>query len=62
MKTYEFILSITNSTIIEVQANNIVEGLEIAQNQAYDTDVIKRLCNPSDVEVDIDLFCEEEND
>jgi hypothetical protein len=56
MKTYQFTIRITNSTIIEVQANSIVEGLEIAQNQLYDCGVLKTLCNPSDVEVDIDLF------
>jgi hypothetical protein len=56
MKTYQFILTITNSTVIEVQAEFIDSAIDLANTEAFQTDVIKSLCNPSDVECSLDLL------
>jgi len=50
MKTYQFTLSITNSTIVEVQAENFEAAFDLAHTEAFETDAVKYLCNPSDVE------------
>jgi len=60
MKTYQFILSITNSTIIEVQADDYEKALNLANIEAFETDAVKYLCNPSDVEAELKSM-EEEN-
>jgi hypothetical protein len=62
MKTYQFILTITNSTIIEVQSDDYERAFNLAYKEAFETDAVKHLCNPSDVECDLNLFHEEEND
>lgn len=62
MKTYQFVLTITNSTIIEVQADDYEKAFDLAYVEAFETDAVKNLCNPSDVECDLNLFHEEEND
>jgi hypothetical protein len=56
MKTYQFVVTATNSTVIEVQADFIDEAIDIAQNQAYNDDIVKTLCNISDMQIDIDLL------
>ena len=56
METYQFVVTVSNSTVIEVEADNIDNAIEIAQNQAYNDDIVETLCNPSDMQVDIDLF------
>jgi len=61
MKTYQFILTITNSTIIEVQADDYERAFDIAYKEAFETDAVKNLCNPSDVEADLEWTGEEEN-
>lgn len=55
MKTYSFIVSISNSTIIEVNAENFEDAKQSALNRFYDCGVISDLCNPSDMGVDIEL-------
>lgn len=59
MKTYRFILTITNSTIIEVQADDYDKAFELADKEAFETDAVKYLCNPSDVEADLEWTNEE---
>jgi hypothetical protein len=56
MKTYQFVVTAANSTVIEVEADNIESAIEIAQNQAYNDDIVKTLCNISDMQIDIDLL------
>lgn len=60
MKTYSFIVAIHNSTIIEVTADDIYDAQEIAMNKVHDGGYLKLLCNPSDVEIELDLDGEEE--
>lgn len=60
MKTYSFIVAIHNSTIIEVIADDINDAHDIAMNKVYDGGYLKLLCNPSDVEIELDLDGEEE--
>ena len=55
MKTYSFIVAIHNSTIIEVNADDINEAHDMAMNKVYDGGYLKDLCNPSDVEIEVDL-------
>lgn len=56
MNTYEIIVSIVNSTIIEVQAENPESAQEIAIDRVYDEGILKELCNPSDVEIDAEVY------
>jgi len=60
MKTYSFIIAIHNSTIIEVTADDINEAHDMAMNKVHDGGYLKDLCNPSDVEIEVDLDGEEE--
>lgn len=60
MKTYSFIVAIHNSTIIEVTADDINDAHDIAMNKVHDGGYLKLLCNPSDVEIELDLDGEEE--
>ena len=53
MKTYSFIVSVSNSTIIEVNAENYETARKSAIDRFYDCGVISDLCNPSDMGVDI---------
>lgn len=55
MKTYSFIVSVSNSTIIEVNAENYETARKSAIDRFYDCGVISDLCNPSDMGVDIEL-------
>lgn len=56
MNTYEVIVTITNSTIIEVQAEDIISAQNIALDKVYDGGILKDLCNPSDVEIDTEVY------
>ena len=60
MKTYSFIVAIHNSTIIEVTADDINEAHDMAMNKLHEGGYLKDLCNPSDVEIEVDLDGEEE--
>ena len=60
MKTYSFIVAIHNSTIIEVTADDINDAHDIAMNKVHEGGYLKLLCNPSDVEIELDLDGEEE--
>lgn len=60
MKKYQFIVRIYNSTTIEVEANDYLSAEAAAIDKAYDTGVIKDLCNPSDVEVEAEFDSEDE--
>lgn len=55
MENYTFIVTITNSTIIEVTADDIYEAQNIAINKVHDGGYLKDLCNPSDVEIELEL-------
>ena len=55
MENYTFIVTITNSTIIEVTADYINEAHDIAMNKVHDGGYLKDLCNPSDVEIELEL-------
>jgi hypothetical protein len=55
MKTYSFIVRVTNSTIIEVNAENFEDAQEIAMNKVHDTGVLSDICNPSDMEIDLEF-------
>ena len=55
MKTYSFIVAVRNSTIIEVNAENFEDAQEIAMNKVHDTGVLSDICNPSDMEIDLEL-------
>jgi len=55
MKTYSFIVSISNSTIVEVNAENFEDAKKSALDRFYECGVISDLCNPSDMGVDIEL-------
>lgn len=57
MKTYSFIVRVKNSTIIEVNAENFEDAQEIALT---DTRVLSDICNPSDMEIELELDGEEE--
>ena len=59
MKKYQFIIKIQNSTIIEVEANDYLSAESAAIDKAYETGIIKDLCNPSDVEVETEFDSEE---
>ena len=60
MKTYEFIVRVTNSTIVEVSAENFEDAQEIAINKVHDTGLLSDICNPSDMEIDLELDAEYE--
>lgn len=55
MKTYRFILSVYNSTIIEVQAENYTKAEASALHEFHESEIINDLCNPKDMSVDIEL-------
>jgi hypothetical protein len=55
MKTYSFIVAIHNSTIIEVTADDINEAHDTAMNKLHDGGYLKDLCNPSDIEIDVEV-------
>ncbi len=55
MKTYSFIISVSNSTIIEVNAENYDTARKQALDRFYDCGVLSDICNPSDMGVDIEL-------
>lgn len=52
MKTYSIIVRVKNSTIIEVNAENFEDAQEIALT---DTGVLSDICNPSDMEIELEL-------
>ena len=55
MKTYRFKLSVYNSTIIEVQAENYTKAEASALHEFHESEIIHDLCNPKDMSVDIEL-------
>jgi hypothetical protein len=60
MKIYSFIVAIHNSTIIEVTADDINEAHDMAMNKVHEGGYLKLLCNPSDVEIEVDIDGEKE--
>ena len=54
MKTYSFIVAVRNSTIIEVKAENILDAQEIVMNKVHEGGYLTDLCNPSDMEIEVD--------
>jgi hypothetical protein len=60
MKTYSFIVAVRNSTIIEVNAENFGDAQEIVMNKVHEGGYLKLLCNPSDVEIEVDIDGEKE--
>ena len=52
METFEIIIRIKNSTIIEIQAEDYATAEAKAYDYAYDTGVVHDLCNPSDVTIE----------
>ena len=61
MKTYSFIVAVRNSTIIEVKAENFEDAQEIVMNKVHDGGYLTDLCNPSDVEIEVEFDGEEED-
>ena len=55
MKTYSFIVRVTNSTIIEVNAENFEDAQEIAMNKVHYGGYTIDLFNPSDVKIELEL-------
>ena len=55
MKNYSFIVAVRNSTIIEVTADDINEAHDMAMNKVHEGGYLKLLCNPSDVEIEVDI-------
>jgi hypothetical protein len=62
MKNYSFIVAVRNSTIIEVNAENFEDAQEIVMNKVYEGGYLTDLCNPSDMEIELDIDGEEECD
>jgi hypothetical protein len=60
MKTYSFLVSVSNSTIIELDAENFEDAKKSALDRFYDSGIMSDLCNPGDMSVDIDLESEVE--
>ena len=60
MKIYSFIVAVRNSTIIEVNAENFGDAQEIVMNKVHEGGYLKLLCNPSDVEIEVDIDGEKE--
>lgn len=60
MKTYQFIVTVSNSTIVEVQSENYEEAVGLALKEFHESEVIHDLCDPRSMGVDIEL--EEEFD
>ena len=60
MKIYSFIVAIHNSTIIKVTADDINEAHDMAMNKVHEGGYLKLLCNPSDVEIEVDIDGEKE--
>ena len=60
MKTYSFIVAVRNSTIIEVKAENFDDAQEIVMNKVHEGGYLTDLCNPSDMEIELDIDGEEE--
>jgi hypothetical protein len=52
METFEIIIRIKNSTIVEIQAEDYATAEAKAYDYAYDTGVVHDLCNPSDVTIE----------
>ena len=61
MKTYSFIVAVRNSTIIEVKAENLEDAQEIVMNKVHEGGYLTDLCNPSDMEIEVDIDGEEED-
>jgi len=55
MKTYQFIVTVSNSTIVEVQSDNYDEALGLALTQFHESEIIHDLCDPRSMGVDIEL-------
>jgi predicted nucleic acid-binding Zn-ribbon protein len=55
MKTYSFIVAVRNSTIIEVNAANFEDAQEIVMNKVHEGGYLTDLCNPSDMEIELDI-------
>ena len=55
METYTFIVRVTNSTVIEVTADDINKAHDIAMNKIYDGGYLSDLCNPSDVQIELEI-------
>jgi hypothetical protein len=60
MKTYSFIVAVRNSTIVEVQAENLLDAHDIVMNKVHEGGYLTDLCNPSDMEIEVDIDGEEE--
>ena len=55
MKTYIFNVSVRNSTIIEVKANNEVDAKASALNEFHDSEIIHDLCKPNEMDIELEL-------
>ena len=55
MKTYIFNVSIRNSTIIEVKANNEVEAKASALNEFEESEIIYDLYKPNEMDIELEL-------
>ena len=55
MKTYIFNVSVRNSTIIEVKANNEVEAKASALNEFEESEIIHDLCKPNEMDIELEL-------
>ena len=55
MKTYQFIVTVSNSTIVEVQSDNYEEAVGLALKEFHESEVIHDLCDPRSMGVDIEL-------
>jgi len=54
MNTYEIVVRIENSTIVEIQAEDYATAEAKAFDYAFDTGVVHDLCNPSDVMIKVE--------
>lgn len=55
MKTYQFIVTVSNSTIVEVQSENYEDAVGLALKEFHESEVIHDLCDPRSMGVDIEL-------
>jgi hypothetical protein len=55
MRIYSFIAAVRNSTIIEVQAENLDEAMDAVTDKIHKGGYFTELCNPSDMKVEIDI-------
>ena len=60
MKLYSFIVAVRNSTIVEVYAENLEDAQESVMDKVHECGYLKDLCNPSDMEIEVDIDGEEE--